>query len=744
VSATLVDVPTFVDPLPDVPAFLKNIPNWIRWRIEIVNGKPTKIPYRVDGRKAASTRPDDWTDYQTAVTGTTIDSNGGVGFVVNGSIVGFDLDGCRDPKTGNVTEWAEQIIDALDSYTEITPSQSGVRVWVRGTLPGTDRVFNLDPAVGYGDKVKIEVFTDSRYFTVTGNSYFEPSGDVEERDLEAVYEMLHEIRGKHPAPTTRKNSAADTGEPTKIELLGTFGTSKHDIFMHGQVESREPFVISNRIGRLTYPSQSEADMGFATVLAVKYDGDTQKIDEEFRKSALYRPKWDRPDYSKNTIARAVESAEKIKAKTGDQMALPSQTASTTVVSPVSLSDGIPDFDPSVITGIYKEIVDAACEGTTIPRQYAFLAAKTYIGALIAGKITFENTDTDSSYYGTVIGETGTGKGLAWKRVVEQICTIGHTITPAVKIIDGADSGAGLKDAFFDPPQEAAIICYVDEITSLGHKAGEKKNPEIIDTIIELANKHTISRTLAARGKKKATRSHDNARLSLYVCGQNGEVITAAFAGRTKLGIYERLYPEYSRRVLAGKLPKIDQTLALSLWNKVNQLPKPGEIKMGSGVEDQLEAFWMSLPNEMQTRVRLKSYLAQDMFMSAYGRGSMVADTEDLELAVKIFRRQIVIREKHFTTEVPDKVGLYLSRLKTITTDMRRRLNAGEPIGQVAMSVRDFHTATHAFRDNELHTFQIAWRNWDAQVAMVEVTGKNGHKYKKFVPEPNEDEMWASS
>ena len=61
-----------------------------------------------------------------------------------------------------------------------------------------------------------------------------------------------------------------------------------------------------------------------------------------------------------------------------------------------------------------------------------------------------------------------------------------------------------------------------------------------------------------------------------------------------------------------------------------------------------------------------------------------------------------------------------------------------------MSLRDFQTATNAFRDNELHTFQIAWRSWDTQMATTEVTGKNGHKYKKFVPEPNEDEMWASS
>jgi putative DNA primase/helicase len=305
----------FVDPLPDVPLFLKSLPNWIRWKLEIgSNSKPTKIPYQVNGRKASSTDPSTWTDYQTSVTGAIVNHKQGIGFAVNGGIVGFDLDGCRDPKTGEIAPWAEQIIDALDSYTEITPSQTGVRVWVRGNLPGTDKVFNLDLAVGYGDKVKIEVFTDSCYFTVTGDSYFEPSGDVEERDLTTVYQMLHDTRAQHPAPSNATDVKADAGEPTKIELLGTFGTSKFDIFTRGEIVNQSPFVISNRVGKLTYPSQSEADMAFATVLAIKYNGDAEKVDETFRLTPLMRDKWLRDGYRENTIKRACETASRMKAK----------------------------------------------------------------------------------------------------------------------------------------------------------------------------------------------------------------------------------------------------------------------------------------------------------------------------------------------------------------------------------------------------------------------------------------------
>jgi putative DNA primase/helicase len=351
-QAITIETAAFIDPLPEVPALLKNTPNWIRWRLETGdNGKPTKVPYRVDGRKAASTRAEDWTDYRTAVTGTVIDSQQGVGFVVNGGIVGFDLDGCRNPDTDEIAPWAQSILDALDgSYVEVTPSGLGLRAWARGTLPGTDRVFNFDPTVGLGDKVKIEVYTEKRFFTMTGNPYFTEAGDIKEQDLSKAYNLCHEIRNQYPVKRSPKEAAADGGESTKIELLGSFGTSKYDIFMHGEIESRSPqFVISNRIGRLTYPSQSEADMGFCTVLAIAHAGDIQKIEEDFRNSSLYRPKWDRQDYRDGTISKAIESAQKLAASpiqsTLGQLVPTASTVGPTEQSAIPIIDDPSENDP---------------------------------------------------------------------------------------------------------------------------------------------------------------------------------------------------------------------------------------------------------------------------------------------------------------------------------------------------------------------------------------------------------------
>jgi len=82
-------------------------------------------------------------------------------------------------------------------------------------------------------------------------------------------------------------------------------------------------------------------------------------------------------------------------------------------------------------------------------------------------------------------------------------------------------------------------------------------------------------------------------------------------------------------------------------------------------------------------------------------------------------------------------------LKAITESMRRRLNSGEPVWAVALSQRDFQTDTLAYKNNELHFFDTAWRSWLSQMMPVKIKKTNGHEYDKFAPKPleNEEGMW---
>jgi hypothetical protein len=407
-------------------------------------------------------------------------------------------------------------------------------------------------------------------------------------------------------------------------------------------------------------------------------------------------------------------------------------------------NGIPEFDEAAITGIYRKIVDAACNGTTVPRQYAFLAAKVYIGAMISPCVKFEGMADTSSYYGVPIGISGTGKGLAWQRVVKDILTCGETLkVHAVKIIEGSgDSGAGLMDFFFDSPRDAPVICMIDEAAELGHKASDQKQPEILDAIIRLATKHEFTRVKASKSHKAtAGRHHDNAHLSLYMCAQNKEVIASAFPNKRGMGIYERFYCEYSPPVLVGRLPAVDPALAGEIWQEVQQLQRAGKITIGDGVEDAVDAYWAGLPPDIQTLVRLKSHLMRDVFINAHGRGSKIAETRDWVAAEKNFLRFLKIKAEFFNQDIPDRIGLFIARLKDITDTMRKRLNKGEPVWQVAMSLRDIQTEAHAYRDNQLHTFKTAWSSFAEFVTLVPIKMTNGQTYDKYIPAPDMKEEW---
>src|SRR5215211_7828333 len=67
--------------------------------------------------------------------------------------VGVDLDGCLSPETGQLSTWAGRILDRLDSYSEVSPSLKGIKVWTRA--PGLTTSYK---------KPGLEIYVGRRYF----------------------------------------------------------------------------------------------------------------------------------------------------------------------------------------------------------------------------------------------------------------------------------------------------------------------------------------------------------------------------------------------------------------------------------------------------------------------------------------------------------------------------------------------------------------------------------------------------
>jgi primase-polymerase (primpol)-like protein len=138
---------------------------WNVWRMETRPGetKPTKVPYQLNGRKAASTRPDEWADFPDAAAYLLRKCDAdGLAFRLGGGWAGIDLDECIEDGVIAAAAWTL----SFSTYTEISPSGTGVKLFLRQAEmpPGTKtRIENPWPGVG-----RIEMYSHSRFFTVTG------------------------------------------------------------------------------------------------------------------------------------------------------------------------------------------------------------------------------------------------------------------------------------------------------------------------------------------------------------------------------------------------------------------------------------------------------------------------------------------------------------------------------------------------------------------------------------------------
>src|ERR1700686_3696293 len=104
------------------------------------------------------------------------------------------------------------------------------------------------------------------------------------------------------------------------------------------------------------------------------------------------------------------------------------------------------------------------------------------------------------------------------------------------------------------------------------------------------------------------------------------------------------------------LPRIDRMEAIHMISELSSLDYSGELTMSLEARGLIEQFWDTQPKEVKKKARWKKNLWLDAYMSAFGRRSRVAEREDVELAAKIFTRQVRIRQVHFTSEVPHRTG----------------------------------------------------------------------------------------
>ncbi len=284
-----------------VPACLRDRPQWVAWTYVLRDGKRTKCPVSpTKGGKASSINPATWGTFEQALGACQRCSDlVGVGFVFTKGdpYAGVDLDDCIDA-AGHIKPWARVFLEQLDSYTEISPSGTGVKVFVQARKAGSKC------RKPYADG-QVEMYDHGRFFTLTAARLSEYAGDVETRQdaFEAVYDAAI---GAATPPAPRK--------PPPVSSEAAAPTLNDDEILRLAERSRKSGDKFKALwdGRWNdhFNSRSEADSSVVFTLAY-YTKDAAQIDRLFRRSGLMRDKWDEQHgdqtYGQLTISKALET-----------------------------------------------------------------------------------------------------------------------------------------------------------------------------------------------------------------------------------------------------------------------------------------------------------------------------------------------------------------------------------------------------------------------------------------------------
>ncbi len=266
----------------NIPEELRQIPNWV-----CCNGKD-KIPKNPsNGKNAKSNDPSTWGTFEQACKACETFGFDYIGFEFAPPFFGVDLDHCLDN-----LDFVDEFVETLQSYAEISRSGNGIHIICRGKLPDGSR-----------RKGGVEMYSEGRYFIVTGNLYNAAYTQI--ADCTESVKVLHSkyLPTSTPKAEVRRQIIVDLDDAEVIDKARNCKSGS--LFA----------MLYNGDWQGLFPSQSEADLAFCNQLAFWTGRNAEQMDRIFRSSGLYRKKWDTKrggdTYGNLTIGKACASCVEV-------------------------------------------------------------------------------------------------------------------------------------------------------------------------------------------------------------------------------------------------------------------------------------------------------------------------------------------------------------------------------------------------------------------------------------------------
>jgi hypothetical protein len=193
-----------------IPFELKERRQWVGWQYNRPGDRWTELPINPkDGRPASSTDPATWSAFDEALAyyerHKADGGADGIGYVFTADdlFVGVDLDDCFNLGTKSVEPWAAEIVAELASYAELSPSRTGVKLFLRGKVPP-----------GGNRKSNVEMCDNGGFFAVTGRKLLSAPPTVNDG-----HQALDRLHARLWAGDTTGNTSTGEAEPLLAAAL---------------------------------------------------------------------------------------------------------------------------------------------------------------------------------------------------------------------------------------------------------------------------------------------------------------------------------------------------------------------------------------------------------------------------------------------------------------------------------------------------------------------------------------------
>lgn len=270
----------------NIPELLRKQPQWVAWGVP---DELPKVPYspqellKLNLFTAKSGVPETWGTFEDAVKCVSMGLAKGIGYEFNGNgIYGVDLDNVI--VNGAVIPQAQQVIEQLNSFTEVSPSGKGIHIYV---IADNAKITRHRKQGSF-----IEIYGDKRYFTVTGEVY---SGFKVLAKRTAELQEVHDSHFQVALDFRESKAISDSKGISHLQR----GLDK------------DPVLRACWNGERRCGDESASDQALMSKLAYWCSADQSAMIAAFKQSPYYsqkgefhKKKCERADYLPNTAQRA--------------------------------------------------------------------------------------------------------------------------------------------------------------------------------------------------------------------------------------------------------------------------------------------------------------------------------------------------------------------------------------------------------------------------------------------------------